>query len=311
MLGGSGTEGTLGQAAIPEHEASAPSHTAFRRIVHRGVPLAVRALHTRADFGSSGAYMAETFGQTPGILCAFQLHDYPAAHGWRDERHHPVPRLPAGSTLILDLRHAWRTDVIAAFDNVHINVTQAALDAVSEERRTAQELDLPPFAVRHDETLQHLALSLLPALGRPREASALFADHVAMAAAHHLAHAYGSRRPPVGRTVGGLAAWQAVRARELMLDRLDGDIGLADLAAACGLSPSHFAKAFKRSFGLPPHRWLVRERVSRAREMLLFGDEPVGRIAAACGFADQSHLNRVFARAEGLPPGAWRRMRRA
>lgn len=296
---------------IPRGEALPPSHMTFRRIVHRGVPLAVRAKHARSDFGSSAAYMAETYGRTPAFLCVLQLHEFPATNGWCDERHHAVGRLPAGSSYVLDLRHTWRTEVAAPFDNVHINVSQVALDAAAEEVGSSPQIDLPPFALKHDTTLRHLGLSLIPALRRPNEASALFADHVALAAAHHLAHTYAIRGGRAPRPPGGLTRWQAERARDLMLDRLDADIGLADLAAACGLSAGHFAKAFKLTFGMPPHRWLLAQRVARARQLLLGGNDALSRVAAACGFADQSHLTRVFSRAEGMPPGAWRRYRRS
>jgi AraC-like DNA-binding protein len=97
----------------------------------------------------------------------------------------------------------------------------------------------------------------------------------------------------------------------MLMERLDADIDLQTLAAACGLSPGHFGKAFKRTLGLPPHRWLLRRRIDRACEMLLHTEERVGTIALRCGFADQSHLTRVFTRAIGVPPGAWRRIRRS
>lgn len=62
---------------------------------------------------------------------------------------------------------------------------------------------------------------------------------------------------------------------------------------------------------MPPHRWLLKARVERAREMLEKTAESVGEIANACGFADQSHLTRTFRKLFGTPPGAWRRTREA
>jgi AraC family transcriptional regulator len=286
-------------------------HNSFHRIDHNGAPLAIRARYEDSDFGSSGPYIADTFGRMPSYLCALQLHDFPALNGWCDGKHHAIDRLSAGSFLLLDLRHSLQTEVPAPFDNVHLNVTQDSIDEVAAEEDLGRvTIELSPFTRRDDETLRHLALSLLPALQRPAEVSALFAAHVASAAALHLIHTDGHRTKSPARPKGGLAPWQVRRATELVLDQLDNDLELAQLASACELSPGHFARAFKQTTGLPPHRWLLHQRVVRAREMLQNSDEPLSAIATSCGFSDQSHLSRVFSRAVGVSPGAWRRTRR-
>jgi AraC-like DNA-binding protein len=81
---------------------------------------------------------------------------------------------------------------------------------------------------------------------------------------------------------------------------VDADPSIADLAAECRLSPSHFARA---STGTPPHKWLLNRRIDRAKALLLGGGDALSQIALACGFVDQSHFTRVFARSEGLSPG--------
>jgi AraC family transcriptional regulator len=293
-------------------DIQARSHSGFRRVMHRGVPLAVHLRHTESDFGSSGPYMADTFGRMPAYLCVLQLHDYPAADGWRDGRHFDGPSLAMNSVMVLDLRYEWQTRVRAPFDNIHLNVTQSSLDELAEESGVGTvEIGLKSFAPFHDETLRYLGLSLMPALLRPAELSALFTEHVAMAAALHLVQTYGGRRAIVRRFAGGLAPWQERRARDYLLARLDADVDLKSLAAACGLSPGHFAKAFTRTVGLPPHRWLLKQRVARACDLLLHTGDPLHSIALACGFADQSHMSRVFSRVVGASPSAWRRARRS
>jgi transcriptional regulator GlxA family with amidase domain len=110
---------------------------------------------------------------------------------------------------------------------------------------------------------------------------------------------------------GGLAPWQVALASQLLLRDICADIKGEEIASLCGLSRSHFAKAFKVSLGEPPHRWVVRERLRRAAEMLERTDESISAIAVSCGFADQSHLTRVFRTALGASPAAWRRRLRA
>ncbi|WP_135546518.1 AraC family transcriptional regulator [Paenibacillus cymbidii] len=88
--------------------------------------------------------------------------------------------------------------------------------------------------------------------------------------------------------------------------RLDEPLTVADLAERANLSPSRFSALFKREFGLPPHRYLLRLRIDHACELLSAGDLPLDRIAAYCGFADIHHFSKAFKRAVGRSPGAYR-----
>jgi AraC-like DNA-binding protein len=106
---------------------------------------------------------------------------------------------------------------------------------------------------------------------------------------------------------GGLATWQERRAIAFMDERLDQSFPVSAVAEACGLSVNHFSRAFRRSMGKPPHRWLLDRRIERARELLRDTTLSLADIALACGFAEQSHFTRVFTRTVGMPPGAWRR----
>jgi AraC family transcriptional regulator len=109
----------------------------------------------------------------------------------------------------------------------------------------------------------------------------------------------------------GLAPWQRDQAVRLLLSNLSSDLPIAALARHCGLSRSYFARAFKVSTGLPPHRWLMRRRIQCAQDMLEGTSESIAEIALGCGFADQSHLTRVFHAIVGVSPAAWRRRRKA
>jgi AraC family transcriptional regulator len=90
---------------------------------------------------------------------------------------------------------------------------------------------------------------------------------------------------------------------------LDRPIRNEDLAALVRLNPSHFGRAFRNSFGEPPHEYLIRRRVERAQGLMLSSDAPLSEIALDCGLADQAHLSRLFRRLVGETPRAWRRAR--
>jgi AraC family transcriptional regulator len=74
-----------------------------------------------------------------------------------------------------------------------------------------------------------------------------------------------------------------------------------------GLSPNHFGEAFKVSVGMPPHRFLMEQRVRRATALLREEENSIAEIAQAVGFSSQSHLTVNFRRVTGLTPGQFRR----
>jgi AraC-like DNA-binding protein len=116
---------------------------------------------------------------------------------------------------------------------------------------------------------------------------------------------------PFDRPVHGLAPWQARKVVDHVLANLEAPIRVEDLASVTQLSTSHFSRAFKLSFRVSPHAYIVALRLARARALMLGGDEQMSQIAAACGFADQAHFCRAFRRKVGCAPGHWRRERRS
>jgi AraC family transcriptional regulator len=109
---------------------------------------------------------------------------------------------------------------------------------------------------------------------------------------------------------GGLSPAARRRTLELIAARLDARLTVDTLALEVGLSPAHFARAFKETMGRAPHQYLLSQRLEHARRLL---DQPGARLAEVAqrtGFADQAHFTRLFKRTYGLPPGALMRRHR-
>lgn len=115
---------------------------------------------------------------------------------------------------------------------------------------------------------------------------------------------YGEPRPPPPSPAAG--SRQVEAARELLCERLVDAPSLDELAAAVGSGRFALVRAFRERYGLPPHAYLIEQRLRRACE-LLDQNVPPGMVAAQTGFADQSHLTRHFRRRLGVPPGQYRR----
>ncbi|ASG25393.1 AraC family transcriptional regulator [Nitrospirillum viridazoti CBAmc] len=210
---------------------------------------------------------------------------------------------------VTHLGEGWACRHLSSFDNVRVQIPRASLDALSEELERPAVSGFARAQGTVDPVAYGLVSALLPALDMPDRGNRLFVDQVTLALTIHVAQTYGGMAPlapPGGRRTGGLSQWQEARAKEFLTANLGGDVAIAEVAAECGLSRSHFIKAFRETTGQTPYRWLLDHRVARARE-LLRGPQPIADIALACGFADQSHLTRVFAAATGMLPAAWRR----
>jgi AraC family transcriptional regulator len=108
---------------------------------------------------------------------------------------------------------------------------------------------------------------------------------------------------------GRLLAWQTRKVRAYIDDHLSGPIAVDDLAVLIQRSPSHFSRAFKLTFGISPHAFVVQRRLALAARYMLETDTSLTDIAMLCGFADQAHFCRLFRKSTGETPAAWRRAR--
>jgi len=228
---------------------------------------------------------------------------------WLGGRALPKHSYPEGSFSVFNLELEPAAYLHSPFDTIQFYLPHAVLEEVANDcaAHRVGDLSCAPGISLLDPIVHHLGSCLLPALALPDQACSLFVDQVTLALITHLAHSYGGMRPPVPPASCRLAPWQLQRAMEKMTSRLGEDITLAEVARECRLSLSHFSRAFRRSTGLPPYKWLLQRRLDTAKDLMLRSALPLSEIALRCGFSDQSHLSRSFAQKVGTTPSAWRR----
>lgn len=100
-------------------------------------------------------------------------------------------------------------------------------------------------------------------------------------------------------------------ALKYMQEHLHEDISRDDVADVACLSPSHFSRVVKQTFGHSFTDLLARMRVEKARELLSRTEKSLIRICLDCGFSDQSYFTKVFQKYTGRTPGEYRRSQRA
>jgi AraC family transcriptional regulator len=134
-----------------------------------------------------------------------------------------------------------------------------------------------------------------------------YAEALGVVLAHEVTRMNASRDSALAPINGGLAAWQRRKAVAYIEERLAEPISLAALAQLVGLSACYFCRAFRQSFGIPPQRYQLAQRVERAKALLAKHAASVTDVGLAVGYNDASAFCTAFRRLTGLTPSAYRR----
>ncbi len=167
--------------------------------------------------------------------------------------------------------------------------------------------DFEPRADFEDQALVATLRKLRQCVGTVAPHAQLYGESLASVLGIELARTLRSDNSLTSRAVGGLALRQLRLVVAFMHEHIDEDIGLTDLARLVGLSPWHFCRAFKQSTGLPPHRWLIRNRIEKSRELLDNHRLTTTDVALASGFGGSSQFARAFRHWTGISPTEYRR----
>lgn len=194
-------------------------------------------------------------------------------------------------------------------------------DALLREVALGLELDpdrarVEPHCSVRDARIEHIAWALEAESRAGFPSGALYTEALGTALAVHLLSHYrqgASGGAPRGGPKPGRALSRAELARvtEHVEAHLSEELSLSRLARVAGVSPSHFKSLFKHTTGLPPHTYVIRRRVERARALLEQRELPTSQIALEVGFSHQSHLARWMRRLLGVTPSELRRGRDA
>jgi AraC family transcriptional regulator len=173
---------------------------------------------------------------------------------------------------------------------------------------TAEAMGLDPDRVAvaprlhvRDPRIEHIGWAVMAELEAAEPFGRLYGDCLGVALASHLLRSYVPSG--VSRAASRLPQRRMARVLNFIHENVASDLSLAELAKIAGLSASHFKTLFKRSVGMPVHRYVIRRRVEYATELLQNSDAPMADVALQAGFANQSHMARSMRRALGVTPG--------
>jgi AraC family transcriptional regulator len=157
-----------------------------------------------------------------------------------------------------------------------------------------------------DPLVQQIFLALKSELKAGCPSGTLYGEAMGTALAVHLLTHYSTVRSSLKAYEGGLAKHQLDQVLDYIQTYLDQDIKLTELAELVDMSQYHFCRLFKQSTGVPPHQFVLQQRIERAKQLLQQKNFAIAEIALSCGFKSQSHFTTLFRKFTGSTPKAFR-----
>ena len=158
-----------------------------------------------------------------------------------------------------------------------------------------------------DKGLWDIAIRLKALLDGVGPVDQLYCESLGVVLTHELLRLGpgGARVEPAIR--GGLAGWQQRVVANYIEEHVTDEIPLATMAQLARLSPYHFSRAFKQTFGISPHRFHMRRRIERAKSLLRNPRASITSVGMTLGFSETSAFSTAFRKATGMTPTGFQR----
>jgi AraC family transcriptional regulator len=279
--------------SITPHRMVTSSRTTWRGI---GIELVKAAAQGRTDYA---------FHSSSHLLVAYQ-------QGIRRDGESHIDGLPRSTLRDLGKKltivpaghryHEWQDSRVPTcvtyfyFDPARIDFSQR----LSGKR-------LLPRLLFEDATIWNTVEKLRQAIESVDNVDGLYVEALGTVLLHEISRLNrGSSRTDV-IVKGGLAAWQQRVVTAYIEEHLSEQVSLATLANLVRLSTFHFCRAFKQSFGVPPHRYHTSRRIECAKTMLAERKHSVTEIGLAIGFSETSSFTAAFRKITGQSPSRYHR----
>lgn len=240
------------------------------------------------------------------FLVMLYLVDVDHSDIWPDRPPAPLKRYPKGSICLISLKHGAAISVRSHFEALAFHIPSAHLAELSQEAAEPRVDDLETCRGIDDQVIRNIGAALMPMFDMPDEVRDTLLPHIGLAFNAHLAHRYG--RSPAQRlsTTGRLSAMQEKRIKSYIVANVSRTLSIEDIANACGFSADDLCAGFLETTGQSVLEWTLACRIGKAQSHLTKTGDTIARVAAICGFADESTFVEDFTKAVGVSPAGWR-----
>ena len=164
--------------------------------------------------------------------------------------------------------------------------------------------------VRHlgirDPQIEYIAFALKSELDAGCPSGRVYGDGLAVALAARLLGRYSAHSTISHNSNALMSGYTLRRVTNYIEDNLTKDLTLAEIADVAHMSPHYFSRAFRKSTGIPPHRYVIDRRIEKAKTLLSDNHLPLVEVGLSVGFQNQSHFTTLFHKRTGVTPKVYR-----
>ncbi|OYX74120.1 MAG: hypothetical protein B7Y95_07645 [Rhizobiales bacterium 32-66-11] len=189
---------------------------------------------------------------------------------------------------------------------ITVAINQKLLIGATDETIHANDIELTEHWKLNDPNLIATVQAMKTDLDAGSPTGRLYGEALSNALSIYLLKRYAARSFSIVNSQGGLPSHRLRRVIEYITANLPNDIGLEDLSSVAGMSPHYFSHLFKVSTGHTPHRFILLERIERAKNNLRNPHRSIFDAGLDAGFQNASHFARVFRKFVGVSPSQFR-----
>lgn len=157
-----------------------------------------------------------------------------------------------------------------------------------------------------DPQIEYIAFALKSELDAGCPSGRVYGDGLAVALAARLLGRYSVPVNTFHSCNALLSGYTLRRVTDYIEENLTKDLTLAEIADVARMSPHYFSRAFRKSTGIPPHRYVIDRRIEKAKTLLADNELPLVQVGLSVGFQNQSHFTTLFHKRTGVTPKVYR-----
>lgn len=266
-----------------------------------------RLFATSKTYGWDGLYAEVGENQGWHVENMVPVGHYVAINRRADDFRFKVLRDGAWVEAVMPPRSVWIQPANQAF-SFHVEALAAWCGAVVQPAKlkalVGSESAIEAVIGLQDDVLTAIMEAICAEVLRGGNSGRKFAEAMTIGIGTQLLRLFGEAN---AAPKGGITGRQLRLITDYVDAQLEREISVAKLAELAGLSEAHFARAFKQTTALSPHKFVIERRLERAKRLLADTEDSIAEVALACGFSDQAHFSRSFAQAYGATPSALRK----
>jgi AraC family transcriptional regulator len=212
--------------------------------------------------------------------------------------------VPLGSICLYSVPQIyWQWEQPA--ESLHITLAPDLLAKVAADS-SVSGVELDHRLIFTDPTILHISHLFKSEVQNGGLAGRLYTESLANVLAVHLLRNYSGLSIQPTLEDAPLSQVQLRQIKDFIEEHLSEELTIVKMAAVVHMSQFHFARVFKTTVGIPPHRYVSQRRMERAKILLSVSRLSVAEVAYRVGFDNKSHFIAQFRKATGTTPKAYR-----